>query len=196
MRLFQPTLLLVLLSCGSLDRKKNKESMSFEYPKIYDTAKYIKIQKALRSEIKASYEAPDSTMLTNQRKHIVILFKESCLCDSFFSVPARFNLDIKEDFLAHGFKSRYQYILAKDTIIDLVITKDLFFNLIDSNLTKYGILKHSPGDAEQMILSDSFHLYYTIEIPGTMFQAQVVLAGDSNGNFRTYNLCCRSGKIQ
>ena len=177
------------LACNDKDERQVESASRFVYPKEYDSATYAKLQTELRQAIPKSFN--DTTFIKIYKKTskglIEIRFTESQVRDKYISIPAQFNLDIQKDFLTYNFDENYLYVVHKDTIINLNISKNLFAKVADSNLKRYGILKSLVTGSDMIVTSqDSFHLKFLFHIPGTKFEQIVTIAGDSLGNYTVY----------
>jgi hypothetical protein len=105
----------------------------------------------------------DTSYVYNE-KSIRITFDHRCLFDSTVKIPAKYvsYLGIRE-FTTHNFESRLRVKSNGNILIDTIINKALFENLLFDELKKYGVLLY-PNFS---VVNDKINIDYSISIPMT-----------------------------
>ena len=106
------------------------------------------------------------------------VFKHFCTQDNSLVIPAKYNWDIKKDFVTHNFLSNIYLLRGADTIFSKSISKADFLNLLDPALKDYGTLLYP----HLVINEDSLKISYSISIPVTDVGKRVWIQFDSRGN--------------
>lgn len=91
------------------------------------------------------------------------MLRHYCTFDSGLTVPARYNEDIRRDFVTHHFRSRITLLADSDTVFSKHLDKYTFNRLLFPALRSYATLL-SP---ELTLQQDSIQLRYSISIPVT-----------------------------
>jgi len=104
------------------------------------------------------------TVVSYKNKKFEIKFDHHCLFDSLIKIPTKYvsYLGLRE-FITHNFESHLTVESNESTLLDTMINKKLFENLLFEELRKYGVLLY-PNFS---IKNDSMSVDYSISVPLT-----------------------------
>lgn len=93
-------------------------------------------------------------------------FEHYCLFDTLV-IPAKYSWSNNpQDFTTHNFESKVLLTQKKDTIVNAIIKKDAFKQLLDDNLLKYGVLLY-PNYRGVNQARNAIQIHYSISVPLT-----------------------------
>jgi hypothetical protein len=107
-----------------------------------------------------------------------------CLFDYGVTVPKiYYDGNHPKDFVTHNYASRVLIIMKNDTVFNRVFTKQDFYNIIEYDFKKYGVLCRPYFDYYSMDKGEvSFN--YSVKIPIVQAGNQVILIVNKKGTYR------------
>ncbi len=104
------------------------------------------------------------TSIISKQGSISIQFRHFCVFDSVLVVPEKYVeiYGIKE-FVTHSFQSHLKISTVKGVLIDTVITKNAFAQVLPIELKEYGVLLFP----NVQVLQDHLKINYSVSIPLT-----------------------------
>lgn len=177
--------LLILITLGACNQN---DSSGYMLPTGMNAKEYATLQAKIRARDERDDKNPVDITLTRKHKNGLhtetVHYKAFPEEDTSIIIPSRFNLDTKMDYRTHPFYFTFDYARDSANLFHLVIRKDLFTSHLDTVLQRYGVLRELEGYRDSLGVSDSFHIYYKVKVPGTAYEQNLVLAGDSTGKYQ------------
>jgi hypothetical protein len=176
---------LAFLSCSSGSQKKTTQVDTTKSVAIVDTTQQKEEPEVdFRQQFVSLYQKPITidTSFIEGGKIYKIVFHHYSTMDNGLVVPAKYNFDIKKDFVTHNFVSDLTVLLQQDTIFKKHITKSTFNTLLDTITTplkKYATLLYPTLS----IKDDRIKIHYSISIPVTDVGIGVEITFDKKGSY-------------
>lgn len=179
----------LLVSCHSAERKQEVESDRAEVAAnshIADTSEDETSYEDTQKEYTLMYDRKEKidTSFKVNNQTFNLLFEHYCLNDDTLIIPSKYSWSKSpKDFVTHSFVSKLLLIQnqTNDTIVNTLVKKKFFKELLDENLAKYGVLLYPTYrgfNQEKNVVQ----IHYSISIPLTDVGKSVLLDIGINGD--------------
>ena len=147
--------------------------------------------KKLREDLILSYAKPiefESDFKGKNGKKGKVYGKYYCLFDSAIILPGKYVWeDTSKPFTTHNFAENIAIIINNDTVVKKTITKEIFFSILDTTLTKYAVILEPEFEGYED-KEDEFDFRFSISIPVTDVGIGRKLSLKRNGKVRISDL--------
>ena len=178
----------LLVSCQSGNKPKKVESDTTKVEtsnNINDSSEDEPTYQDMQKEYTLMYnkEIDIDTSLQVKGQIFNLRFKHYCLFDTLV-IPSKYSwAESPKDFYTHNFASKLLVTEGNDTLVNTIIKKDMFNQLLDESLIKYGVLSN-PNFRGYNQTKDVIQFQYSISVPLTDVGKGVLLDIGLNGEIK------------
>ena len=183
--------IVLLVSCQTVNNQKkgkidktNVETGNNFNDSIKNEPTYLDMQKDYILMYNKEIDVDTSFQVKDQIFNLY--FKYYCLFDTLI-IPSKYSwAEYPQDFYTHNFATKLILTKGSDTIVDAIIKKDNFKQLLDDSLVKFGVLLY-PTYRGYNKEKNEVQIHYSISIPLTDIGKAVLLNIGLDGNIKVSN---------